>query len=100
MKNLNKILNISCLLIIAMLVQKTSLAQDTNSSEPVEEKVEKTTEEIETETKNKAIEEKAKTDTYNLNYYPKLQFGTPNLFTGAATLNGNEVFARIGLTSF
>lgn len=83
-----------------MLIQKIAFAQDEKDSKPAEEQVEKSDEEIANDLKNKEIEERAKINTFNLNYYPKVQLSTPNLFTGAATLNGNEVFARLGLISF
>ncbi len=59
-----------------------------------------TDDEIESNKKTKLIETKAREDAYNLNYYPKIQQGgSSNLFTGAATLKGNEVFARLGLST-
>jgi hypothetical protein len=100
MKNIIKIISLSSLLIIALQTQKSSFAQDEKPQPPAGEQLEKTEEEIADEAKKKEIEERAKTDTYNLNYYPKTQLSAPNLFTGAATLKGNEVFGRLGLISF
>lgn len=44
---------------------------------------------------NLEIERKAREDTTNFHYYPKIGLGQPNLFGGAATLKQNEVFARL-----
>jgi len=49
--------------------------------------------------KKEEFEKTAKTDSSNLNYYPKLNLGNSNLFTGATTLKGNEVFARLGVNT-
>lgn len=48
---------------------------------------------------NKNIETRARTDSSNLHYYPKIEAGNANLFTGAATLKQNEIFARLDIIS-
>jgi len=69
----------------SLAVNPVSLAQEENDPEAL--------------VKNQEILEKANNDSFNLNFYPKLPFANYPLFTGAATLDGNEVFAGVGVSS-
>ncbi len=95
MKNIKNKIIISTF-ILGISLPLISFAQDEVKTPNKDQEEKKLTRE---EVFNLKIEKKAREDSNNYNYYPKIELGTANLYTGATTLKQNEVFAR-GSASF